>query len=83
MIERAGSALAWRSSPAVQRWLAVALVMGVLLLAMGLRWHLLGEQSLWHDEGNSYVQATRTPGEIAFHAARDIHPPGYYWLLAG
>jgi uncharacterized membrane protein len=28
------------------------------------------------------VQATRSFVEIADHAARDIHPPGYYWLLA-
>jgi mannosyltransferase len=60
-----------------------ALLVVVLLVAAGLRFHLLGEQSLWHDEGNSYAQSLRTIGEIAEHAARDIHPPGYYWLLAG
>jgi mannosyltransferase len=65
------------------RWSAPAFVVVILLLAAGLRFHLLGEQSLWHDEGNSYVQSTRAIGEIAAHAARDIHPPGYYWLLAG
>ncbi len=52
-----------------------------LLLAFALRVHLLGAQSLWNDEGNSYVQATRGFADIAAHAARDIHPPGYYWLL--
>jgi len=25
----------------------------------------------------------RSVGEIALHAAADIHPPGYYWLLKG
>jgi 4-amino-4-deoxy-L-arabinose transferase-like glycosyltransferase len=54
----------------------------ILLLAAALRFHLLGTQSLWNDEGNSYVQATRSFGDIAANAARDIHPPGYYWLLA-
>src|SRR5262249_53734529 len=39
-------------------------------------------QSLWNDEGNSYVQALRSFSEIAANAGRDIHPPGYYWLLA-
>jgi hypothetical protein len=34
-----------------------ALLVLVLVLAVGLRFHLLGEQSLWHDEGNSYVQS--------------------------
>ncbi|MCC6614622.1 MAG: glycosyltransferase family 39 protein [Anaerolineae bacterium] len=54
----------------------------LLLLAALVRFHLLGAQSLWNDEGNAYVQATRSLAEIADHAARDIHPPGYYWLLA-
>ena len=52
-------------------------VLAVLLLASGIRFHLLGEQSLWSDEGNSYVQATRSFKAIADHASRDIHPPGY------
>ncbi|MBZ0283212.1 MAG: glycosyltransferase family 39 protein [Anaerolineae bacterium] len=54
----------------------------LLLLAAGLRFHNLGTQSLWNDEGSSYVQATRSFSEIAANAARDIHPPGYYWALA-
>lgn len=54
---------------------------GLILLAALLRFHLLGAQSLWNDEGSSYVQATRSLGEIAENAGRDIHPPGYYWLL--
>lgn len=58
-------------------------LLAVLLLAAGLRFHRLGAQSLWNDEGNSVVQASRPLTEIASHAARDIHPPGYYWLLAG
>ncbi len=57
------------------------LALGTLLLAFALRVHLLGAQSLWNDEGSSYVQATRGFADIAAHAARDIHPPGYYWLL--
>lgn len=67
----------------MQRGLPVALAVAVLLLAAGLRFHLLGSQSLWNDEGNSVVQAGRSLTEIAEHAARDIHPPGYYMLLAG
>ncbi len=63
------------------RWLALAIC--VLMLAAALRFHELGRASLWYDEGNSWVQATRDLGKIAAHTARDIHPPGYYWLLAG
>ncbi len=54
----------------------------IVFLAAALRFHHLGTQSLWNDEGNAYVQATRSFADIASNAARDIHPPGYYWLLA-
>lgn len=66
------------SSPYLPR----LIIIGILLLASGVRFHLLGAQSLWHDEGNSYVQATRSFSAIAENAARDIHPPGYYWALS-
>ena len=60
-----------------------ALAIGALLLAAALASHDLGRASLWYDEGNSQVQAARPLADIARHSARDIHPPGYYWLLAG
>ncbi|HRL14426.1 MAG TPA: glycosyltransferase family 39 protein, partial [Aggregatilineales bacterium] len=71
-------------SPLIRRLRRAApvLALAVVLLAAGLRLHLLGAQSLWNDEGSSYVQATRTFSAIADNAARDIHPPGYYWMLA-
>ncbi|MEA3346259.1 MAG: glycosyltransferase family 39 protein [Chloroflexota bacterium] len=53
----------------------------ILLLATGLRFYRLDEQSLWADEGNSAALARRTPASIARDAAHDIHPPLYYWLL--
>lgn len=61
--------------------LPLALVL--LLLAAGLRFYALDGQSFWNDEGNSYGQALRSPTDIWVNAAADIHPPGYYWLLAG
>lgn len=64
------------------KWLYVVGMVGILWVAVGLRFHLLGAQSLWNDEGTSYAQALRTLPEIAEHASRDIHPPAYYWLLA-
>lgn len=66
----------------IERIIAFSVMIAVLLLASAVRFHNLGIQSLWHDEGNSYVQATRSLPEIARNAARDIHPPGYYWSLA-
>lgn len=53
----------------------------VLLLALAARLYRLSGQSLWADEGNSAAQALRSLPEIARHAAADIHPPLYYWLL--
>lgn len=55
----------------------------ILLAAYGARVHLLEAQSLWNDEGSSYVQALRSVPQIIENAGRDIHPPGYYLLLAG
>ncbi len=60
--------------------IALTVVM-ILCLAAGLRFYHLGAQSLWADEGNSATMAARSLSEIATHAAGDIHPPLYYWLL--
>lgn len=61
--------------------LIVLLVILILLLAAVLRFNRLDAQSLWADEGNSAAMVGRSPGQIALHAANDIHPPLYYWLL--
>jgi mannosyltransferase len=53
----------------------------ILLIAFLLRVHDIGGQSLWHDEGNTYVQTTRTFADSAENASRDIHPPLYYWMI--
>ncbi len=59
------------------------LLIAGLLLAAGLRLHRLEAQSLWNDEGNSARLAERDPAAIIAGAGGDIHPPGYYLLLAG
>jgi mannosyltransferase len=59
-----------------------SLVLGlILLLALTLRCYRLNGQSLWADEGNSAALALRTLPTITRDAARDIHPPLYYYLL--
>jgi 4-amino-4-deoxy-L-arabinose transferase-like glycosyltransferase len=63
--------------------ITVALLLIVLLLAMGLRLYRLDAQSLWNDEGTSVAIAQRDLATIARDAASDIHPPLYYWLLSG
>ncbi len=65
-----------------RRWQLAALV-GVLLLAYGLRVHRLGAQSFWNDEGNSARLSERSPAAIVEGTAADIHPPLYYLLLRG
>jgi mannosyltransferase len=59
-------------------WLLLVLI---LLLALFLRVYRLDGQSLWADEGNSAALAGRTLATITHDAARDIHPPLYYYLL--
>jgi 4-amino-4-deoxy-L-arabinose transferase-like glycosyltransferase len=65
------------------RRIASALLVLILLLAFGLRFYRLDAQSLWNDEGTSVAVAQGDLGAIARDAARDIHPPLYYWLLSG
>jgi mannosyltransferase len=66
-----------------QRQITTGLFLLILLLAFGLRFYSLGAQSLWNDEGTSVAMAQRDLITIARDAARDIHPPLYYWLLSG
>ncbi len=63
--------------------LGAMLPLAILLLALGLRLHAIDAQSLWNDEGTSVAVAERDLATIARDAAGDIHPPLYYWLLAG
>ncbi len=65
------------------RWGRRLLVIGVLLLGFGLRFHLLDAQSFWNDEGNSARLSERSLELIIEGTASDIHPPLYYLLLHG
>jgi len=62
---------------------AVVLLAGVTLLALGLRLYHLNAQSLWYDEGFSVYLSHMSPGEIVSRTAADIQPPLYYLLLHG
>lgn len=59
-----------------QFWLRVSLA-----IAFALRVYLLNAQSLWNDEGTSIALASRSLEAIIVGAAKDIHPPLYYFLL--
>lgn len=59
-----------------QFWLLVAIA-----VAFALRVYALSAQSLWNDEGTSVALAQLSLEAITNGAARDIHPPLYYYLL--
>ncbi len=72
-----------RSDVQAGPWPVLVQVIPLLLLSVMTTFYRLDGQSLWADEGNSVAQAVRSVGEIARHAAADIHPPLYYVLLRG
>ncbi len=53
----------------------------VILMALALRSTLLGEQSLWYDEGVTWLLSQMSPLELIRWTAADIQPPLYYLLL--
>ena len=56
-------------------------VIGLLLVGVALRLHLLGDQNLWWDEALA-VWAVRQPLEAAtLWTAGDVHPPLFFWVL--
>lgn len=58
-------------------WLALV----ILLLAAAARFHQLGEQSLWYDEGVAYAHARRSFPELIPLLQRNVHAPAYFALL--
>jgi mannosyltransferase len=67
----------------IRRHATLLALFAILLLGAGLRFYRIDAQSFWHDEGNSAGLAQRDVARIIAGAAGDIHPPGYYLLLAG
>lgn len=59
------------------------LLLGLIVLAFGLRLHHLDVQSLWYDEGVTAQGAQLGVGELARWTADDIQPPLYYLLMNG
>ncbi len=59
----------------------ILLLAPLVLMAAGIRFHDLGGESLWLDEGFSLDVAGLSPLEIIRTSAADVHPPLYYLLL--
>ncbi len=62
-------------------WINVLPVVGLAALALILRLHTLGTESLWLDEATSLFLARMDIPTLTAWTAHDIHPPLYYVLL--
>ncbi len=61
--------------------LIISLLLVILLLATALRFHRLGAQSLWYDEGVAYAHSLRSLPELIPLLQRNVHLPAYFTLL--
>ncbi|PJF33099.1 MAG: hypothetical protein CUN57_03040, partial [Phototrophicales bacterium] len=57
------------------------LALMIILVAMAVRVHNLGTQSLWYDEGVAYTHSLRTLPELVPLLQRNVHVPAYFGLL--
>ena len=70
-----------RAQQADGRALAAALVVAILLLATAARFHRLGAQSLWYDEGVAHAHSLRSLPQLIPLLQRNVHVPAYFTLL--
>ncbi len=59
----------------------LVILLAILLVAAVLRFHRLGEQSLWYDEGVAYAHSLRSLPELIPLLQRNVHLPAYFALL--
>lgn len=65
----------------LQKLMLPALALAILFLASAVRFHRLGEQSLWYDEGVAYAHSLRALPELIPLLQRNVHLPAYFTLL--
>lgn len=53
----------------------------ILLLGSAVRFHRLGAQSFWYDEGVAYAHSLRTLPELIPLLQRNVHVPAYFAAL--
>ncbi len=73
------SRLTWEGAA----WLSRLWWVPILALAMALRFYHLTSAAIWGDEGSSLLLSEYALGDLWFHAAHDVHPPLYFFLLRG
>ncbi len=65
------------------RKLGLTLFVTLIVLAAGAaRWHALGAQSLWYDEGVAYRHSLRSLAEMIPLLQNNVHVPAYFGALA-
>lgn len=64
-----------------QRWLYVAGLIALIILALIVRFHAISVPVIWYDEAFSVLLSERSPALIWATTARDVHPPLYYVIL--
>ena len=69
-------------SDRIHKWIPYFLMLVILLLAAGARFHNLGMQSFWYDEGVAYGHSQRSLAELIPALQNNVHVPAYFGLLA-
>lgn len=59
----------------------IAIALLIIVIATAVRFHNLGTQSLWYDEGVAYTHSLRTLPELIPLLQRNVHVPAYFGLL--
>ena len=72
-------AQAWEGSG----WLSRLWWVPILALAMAVRFYGLTAAAIWGDEGSSLLLSEYAVDDLWFHAAHDVHPPLYFFMLRG
>lgn len=70
---------AWEGS----RWLSRLWWVPILALAIATRFYGLTAAAIWVDEGSSLLLSEYAVDDLWFHAAHDVHPPLYFFMLRG
>ncbi|MCF5231687.1 hypothetical protein HBO23_20230 [Pseudomonas sp. WS 5532] len=71
------------SSWHVAGWMSRLWWVPILVLAVALRFYNLTSAAIWGDEGSSLLLSEYAAGDLWFHAAHDVHPPLYFFMLRG
>ncbi|PRA30396.1 glycosyltransferase family 39 protein [Pseudomonas poae] len=73
------SRLTWEGAA----WISRLWWVPILALAVALRFYHLTSAAIWGDEGSSLLLSEYAATDLWFHAAHDVHPPLYFFMLRG